>query len=103
MAAAKFPTPRAADGMGHPLRTIEAVCSEIANNGRAQPGRLEDFVVWATPAARDWRSGLASEETMARNSRPLSEQVGGSLNPTWVEWLMGYPLGWTALEPSETP
>lgn len=27
----------------------------------------------------------------------------GSLNPTWVEWLMGFPLGWTALEPSETP
>ncbi len=23
--------------------------------------------------------------------------------PTWVEWLMGFPLGWTALEPSETP
>jgi hypothetical protein len=21
---------------------------------------------------------------------------GGALNPTWVEWLMGYPLGWTA-------
>jgi hypothetical protein len=22
-------------------------------------------------------------------------QAGGSLNPTWVEWLMGFPLGWT--------
>jgi len=22
----------------------------------------------------------------------------GSLNPTWVEWLMGYPDGWTDLE-----
>jgi hypothetical protein len=30
-------------------------------------------------------------------------QVGGSLNPTWVEWLMGFPLGWTALEASATP
>jgi site-specific DNA-cytosine methylase len=28
----------------------------------------------------------------------LSREVGGSLNPTWVEWLMGYPLGWTDLE-----
>ena len=27
----------------------------------------------------------------------------GSLNPTWVEWLMGFPSGWTDLEPSETP
>lgn len=57
---------------------------------------------YATPMARDWRSGKVSEETMARNSRPLSEQVGGSLNPTWVEWLMGWPLGWTDLKPLET-
>ncbi len=27
---------------------------------------------------------------------------GGSLNPTWVEWLMGWPLGWTDLRPSAT-
>ena len=29
--------------------------------------------------------------------------IGGSLNPTWVEWLMGFPLGWTVCEPSATP
>lgn len=56
----------------------------------------------ATPTARDWKSGKASQATMERNSRPLSEQIGGSLNPTWVEWLMGWPLGWTDLEPSAT-
>lgn len=56
---------------------------------------------FATPTARDWRSGKASQATMERNSRPLSEQVGGLLNPTWVEWLMGWPLGWTALQPLE--
>jgi len=27
-----------------------------------------------------------------------SDVVGGPLNPTWVEWLMGWPLGWTDLE-----
>ena len=26
------------------------------------------------------------------------EDIGGSLNPTWVEWLMGFPVGWTDLE-----
>ena len=25
------------------------------------------------------------------------DQFGGSLNPQWVEWLMGYPDGWTDL------
>lgn len=54
----------------------------------------------ATPTARDWRSGKASEATMERNSRPLSEQIGGLLNPEWVEWLMGWPIGWTDLKHS---
>ena len=57
---------------------------------------------YATPTARDWRSGKASQATHDRNSRPLSEQIGGLLNPTWVEWLMGWPIGWTDLRPSET-
>jgi hypothetical protein len=26
-----------------------------------------------------------------------TETTGGQLNPTWVEWLMGFPLGWTDL------
>jgi hypothetical protein len=29
-------------------------------------------------------------------------KIGGSLNPTWVEWLMGWPLGWTDLKPLVT-
>lgn len=53
-----------------------------------------------TPTKRDWRSGKAGPETMARNSRPLSEVVGGLLNPEYVEWLMGVPIGWTALNAS---
>jgi hypothetical protein len=27
---------------------------------------------------------------------------GGKLNPEWVEWLMGWPMGWTGLQPLET-
>jgi len=53
-----------------------------------------------TPTARDWKSGKASEKTHQRNSRPLNEKVirdhkTGSLNPDWVEWLMGYGQGYT--------
>ena len=60
-----------------------------------------DAVLWATPTTRDHRSGKASAATHARNSRPLSEQVGNLLNPTWVEWLMGWPIDWT--DPSGGP
>jgi hypothetical protein len=28
----------------------------------------------------------------------MSAGNGGRLNPVWVEWLMGFPLGWTDLE-----
>jgi hypothetical protein len=42
-------------------------------------------------------SGSPSE--YKRNEIPLAAQVGGTLNPTWVEWLMGWPLGWTDLKP----
>jgi len=32
-------------------------------------------LLWPTPAARDWKSGKASEDTLAKNSRPLNEVV----------------------------
>ena len=31
----------------------------------------------------------------------LSMAAGGSLNPPWVEWLMGWVIGWTDLKPLE--
>lgn len=30
------------------------------------------------------------------------DQLGGTLNPDWCEWFMGWPIGWTASEPLET-
>lgn len=29
-------------------------------------------------------------------------ELNGALNPAWVEWLMGWPIGWTDLRPLET-
>jgi hypothetical protein len=55
---------------------------------------------WASPAARDWRSGRGRSDN--GHTPQLPEQVGGQLNPTWVEWLMGFPLGWTDLGRSVT-
>jgi len=56
---------------------------------------------WGTPKAQDSRHALTD-----RGKGNLGEQVsglhgGGKLNPTWVEWLMGWPLGWTDLKPLE--
>ena len=82
-----FPTPTATNTKANHMRG--------ADNGK--PREARNYL--ATPTARDWRSGKASQATMDRNSRPLSEQIGGQLNPNWVEWLMGWPPGWTDLRP----
>ncbi len=74
--------------------------------------RLQDQVkeprLWPTPRA----SKAMSEKTSNIQARgtdrgKLEERValesqtetGGTLNPTWVEWLMGYPTGHTDLKP----
>jgi len=62
---------------------------------------LEAMIKWSTPTAQDSKNNGAKSQ-MERNSLPLSAQVGGSLNPTWVEWLMGWPIGHTDLKPSAT-
>jgi hypothetical protein len=56
---------------------------------------------WGTPTARDWKD--TGDMTNVPENGLLGRQVGGSLNPTWVEWLMGYPSGWTDCAPSATP
>jgi hypothetical protein len=92
---------------------------------RARSGSLaKDVQRWPTPMARDHRTGqpgrvgdptrhggwnlndwaarwptpVASDAGTDRGSSAgwgLRDAVGGLLNPAWVEWLMGYPEGWT--------
>ncbi len=38
-------------------------------------GAVASLTAWGTPAARDWKSGEASQETLDKNARPLSEQA----------------------------
>jgi len=39
----------------------------------------------------------------SQQSKSLNALAGGALNPTWVEWLMGFPAGWTDSNSSVTP
>jgi hypothetical protein len=65
---------------------------------------------WPTPIARDCRTvkgGARSPNSLG--TEPLITQVAiaeaktdGALNPQWVEWLMGWPIGHTDLRPSAT-
>jgi hypothetical protein len=63
---------------------------------------------WPTPQANSWgatghRDQLQKQVdngTITQEEKSaMSAGNGGKLNPQWVEWLMGFPLGWTDLEP----
>jgi len=47
------------------------------------------------------QSGRTLQSYAAKFSN-MEYPITGQLNPTWVEWLMGWPLGWTDLKPLET-
>ena len=40
-------------------------------------------------------SGAINEE----ERKSMRSGNGGQLNPDWVEWLMGWPIGWTSMKP----
>ncbi len=50
----------------------------------------------AEAAGEGWSSPSGGQSGGSQSS------PGGTLNPDWVEWLMGFPTGWTALRPSGT-
>jgi hypothetical protein len=85
---AMWPTPRAKEpgrttkGYGRGLRELV--------EGKQQ--------MMPTPTARDWKdAGPNVNYEKAKKKGRLAGHSGGSLNPAWVEWLMGYPKGWTDL------
>lgn len=56
--------------------------------------------IWPTPRAQ---SGTGTGPSRVGHKVDLQTAVGGKLNPEWVEWLMGVPIGWTDLKLLGTP
>lgn len=113
---ARWPTPTASqarsEGMILQMRkqveagTISQKEAELMIGGSLTPKRLHS---WPTPQASDNRDrGNMSDPSIKRRVE-IGKQIGlstavkpskasGSLNPTWVEWLMNWPLNWTSME-----
>jgi hypothetical protein len=118
-----WPTPTASDTEGGIAKDVEmkdGTFSRRNAKGERWGVKLRDAVahtekMWPTPAARDYK-GRNSVKTMKKklaegkraqqgqlpNAVAMTGETGGQLSPTWVEWLMGWPLGWTDLKPLET-
>jgi DNA (cytosine-5)-methyltransferase 1 len=78
-----------------------------SNSRKALKQRIDK---WPTPQVSDSkdRGNLSNPSIQRRmeigkqvNLQMCVSQTSGQLNPTWVEWLMGWPQGWTELKPSE--
>jgi hypothetical protein len=62
---------------------------------------------WPMPTVNDSKNSTLPESQRERDGLAgsllrMGEPTGGQLNPMFVEWLMGWPLGWTELRPSAT-
>ncbi len=108
-----FPTPLASDtNTNRDAQCLDVFLSENGifrkrnKNGSIWSLSLSAAVFYLTPAASEgYRSTL--KPSALRNNAPtsnLSAQIAAlekpqadnmALNPDWVEWLMGFPLGWT--------
>ena len=97
MARGTWPTPRSCSAMAATI-TPESAWNEKRNpNLETIVGR----VIFPTPTCHNSKEGAYPAE-LTRNTPTLATHAGGKLNPMWVEWLMGWPLGWTDLKPLET-
>ena len=99
----RFPTPRSNDAQ-------KRGNFDITNHRNGLPAAVKRF---PTPRASDSKG--SGQAVKRKDGRSRMDQlayaterntdgtpVGGQLNPMWVEWLMGWPIGWTDLKPSET-
>lgn len=98
--ARMWPTPRHSDAeRGGRGDLVQAV--------RGNPNT--HYKLWPTPNATDYKGASTrtpgKERSLCDDDLPtrVARESSGQLNPTWVEWLMGFPLGWTDLEDLETP
>ena len=98
------------------VQTLFPTPTVYGNNNRAGSSKkagngLATFVnLYPTPQATSWGcSGARTKLRVLQDVGTISEEErrgmqagnGGKLNPTWVEWLMGFPHGWTDLDASE--
>lgn len=101
--------------MDHLPPLVSKSYKESLEGRRKVSSNLRDqiFQMWPTPQASDHRDRGCMEDPSIQRRIKIGKQIGlstavkehrgsGMLNPTWVEWLMGFPTGWTDLNNSET-
>jgi hypothetical protein len=97
-----WPTPRVGGEEGmETLAKRKGVRKAMQHNLTASVQYHQDPMTWSTPTATMYKGSGSNSTVRSRLDydveKPNGVRVVGSLNPNWVEWLMGYPRGWTDL------
>jgi hypothetical protein len=63
--------------------------------------------LWPTPTVNDSKNNAGPSQFKRKGTNlnvavAKAGETSGTLNPTWVEWLMGYPAEYTDLKDWET-
>jgi hypothetical protein len=92
--AAKFPTPMARD-------------HHVGGKGKFSESLPQVIAKYTTPCSTDHKGAGQSGDLRDRldhaverggtKSATFEKNAAGQLSPNWVEWLMGWPIGWTDL------
>lgn len=96
--APKIPTP-IKDDAEHRPNPAQLRRNTIKLGVMAAPGMIPPSAVMRLPTPY----GLSSNQGQGGgefDKAVRAGQVGGQLNPTWVEWLQGFPIEWTVLDVS---
>ena len=97
-----WPTPNAWDGRRGP-RSEENLRTKNHQINLITAIKMKERETFPTPNARDWKDSRTAGNRKSPGLGVIAHSgtsSGGSLNPDWVEWLMGWPIGWTDLKPS---
>ena len=97
-----LPTPRAAEIEECPIKFAERARKPSAKNrGKSLNVALQTL---STPTCRDSGSPLPPRKKNPTGGQkpPLVSVIGTKLNPSFVEWMMGFPEGWSDIEENES-
>jgi hypothetical protein len=97
--SSSWPTPTTQE-VEHPNAIWNENMRRVSSSGSTHSMGLADAARrWPTPTASEAENAYSTTTQFQslRKAVGVSEQTG-KLNPTWVEWLMGFPTGWTDLE-----
>jgi hypothetical protein len=88
-------------GRMYPTPTADAATERTSKYAQGGTSLSLAVRMYPTPTCNDAKNN-GGQGQMSRNTQQLNVVAGGALNPEWVEWLMGWPLGWTDCAASAT-